>query len=173
MVGRTVRSSSTLRAGIVTPRTSKTQPDVHRRIPAARVSKPVARYEPDPARYGPGGRRVAHWARCDAHRVVRRPRRITTHHVHDRRALYEEQGCKRPRPFSRASLSGVEARNRSAVSVRLRHEAVEADRPADIVTDRAPIRILFVMIEMGMGGSERLVFNLIRHLDRRRFEPSV
>jgi glycosyltransferase involved in cell wall biosynthesis len=50
---------------------------------------------------------------------------------------------------------------------------MEADRPADIVTDRAPIRILFVMIEMGMGGSERLVFNLIRHLDRRRFEPSV
>jgi glycosyltransferase involved in cell wall biosynthesis len=36
-----------------------------------------------------------------------------------------------------------------------------------------PIRVLFLMIHMAMGGSERLVFNLVRNLDRRRFEPSI
>lgn len=29
------------------------------------------------------------------------------------------------------------------------------------------------MIQMAMGGSERLIFNLVRNLDRRRFEPSI
>ncbi len=35
------------------------------------------------------------------------------------------------------------------------------------------IRVLFLMIQMAMGGTERLVLNLARRLDRRRFEPSV
>jgi glycosyltransferase involved in cell wall biosynthesis len=35
------------------------------------------------------------------------------------------------------------------------------------------VRVLFVMIQMAMGGSERLIFNLVRNLDRRRFEPSI
>jgi glycosyltransferase involved in cell wall biosynthesis len=34
-------------------------------------------------------------------------------------------------------------------------------------------RVLFVMMQMAMGGSERLVLNLARHLDRSRFEPSI
>lgn len=34
-------------------------------------------------------------------------------------------------------------------------------------------RVLFVMIQMAMGGSERLVYNLVRNLDRGRFEPSI
>jgi glycosyltransferase involved in cell wall biosynthesis len=33
--------------------------------------------------------------------------------------------------------------------------------------------VLFVMIQMAMGGSERLVLNLARHLDRRLFSPSI
>jgi glycosyltransferase involved in cell wall biosynthesis len=37
-----------------------------------------------------------------------------------------------------------------------------------------PLNVLFLMIQMtGMGGSERLVLNLVRNLDRRRFAPSV
>ena len=35
------------------------------------------------------------------------------------------------------------------------------------------MNILFVMVEMGMGGSERLVHNLALRLDRGRFNPSV
>ena len=35
------------------------------------------------------------------------------------------------------------------------------------------INVLFVMIHMNMGGTERLIFNLVRHLDRRIFAPSV
>lgn len=36
-----------------------------------------------------------------------------------------------------------------------------------------PVRVLFVMIHMAMGGTERLVFNLVRNLDRSRFAPSI
>jgi glycosyltransferase involved in cell wall biosynthesis len=35
------------------------------------------------------------------------------------------------------------------------------------------VRVLFVMIQMAMGGSERLIFNLVRNLDRRVFDPSI
>ncbi len=35
------------------------------------------------------------------------------------------------------------------------------------------VNILFVMPQMGMGGSERLVRNLVLKLDRDRFNPSV
>ena len=35
------------------------------------------------------------------------------------------------------------------------------------------IRVLFTMLQMGMGGSERLIYNLVRNLDRRVFEPSI
>jgi glycosyltransferase involved in cell wall biosynthesis len=35
------------------------------------------------------------------------------------------------------------------------------------------LKVLFLMIQMGMGGSERLILNLIRHMDRTVFEPSV
>jgi L-malate glycosyltransferase len=35
------------------------------------------------------------------------------------------------------------------------------------------VRVLFVMIQMAMGGSERLIHNLCRSLDRRVFEPSI
>src|SRR6267378_2786976 len=35
------------------------------------------------------------------------------------------------------------------------------------------VNILFVMPQMGMGGSERLVHNLALRLDRSRFNPSV
>ena len=37
----------------------------------------------------------------------------------------------------------------------------------------ARIRVLFVMIQMAMGGSERLIHNLWRSLDRRVFDPSI
>jgi glycosyltransferase involved in cell wall biosynthesis len=43
-------------------------------------------------------------------------------------------------------------------------------RPAP--TDRR-IGVLFVMIQMAMGGSERLILNLVRNLDRRIFRPSI
>jgi len=36
-----------------------------------------------------------------------------------------------------------------------------------------PINVLFVMPQMGMGGSERLVHTLALKLDRNRFNPSV
>jgi glycosyltransferase involved in cell wall biosynthesis len=35
------------------------------------------------------------------------------------------------------------------------------------------INILFLMIQMAMGGAERLVYNLARHIDRDRFAPSI
>ena len=38
---------------------------------------------------------------------------------------------------------------------------------------RERIRVLFVMMQMAMGGSERLVFNLVRSMDRSRFAPSI
>ena len=61
---------------------------------------------------------------------------------------------------------------------------MEADRPEGIVTHRGErqrdrmedgrrVRVLFVMIQMAMGGSERVVLNLIKNLDRGVFEPSV
>jgi glycosyltransferase involved in cell wall biosynthesis len=35
------------------------------------------------------------------------------------------------------------------------------------------IRVLFAIIQMAMGGAERLVYNLIKNLDRTQFEPSL
>lgn len=35
------------------------------------------------------------------------------------------------------------------------------------------MKVLFVMLQMEMGGSERLVHNLARSLDRSRFDPSI
>lgn len=35
------------------------------------------------------------------------------------------------------------------------------------------INVLFVIMQMGMGGSERLVHNLALHLDRKAFNPSI
>lgn len=35
------------------------------------------------------------------------------------------------------------------------------------------VNVLFVIIQMALGGSEQLVLNLIRNLDRNRFSPSV
>jgi glycosyltransferase involved in cell wall biosynthesis len=53
---------------------------------------------------------------------------------------------------------------------------MEGDRAQAVVTPprhAPPHRILFVMLQMGMGGSERLVLDLVKRLDRRQFEPSV
>jgi glycosyltransferase involved in cell wall biosynthesis len=41
------------------------------------------------------------------------------------------------------------------------------------VKDDGRIRVLFVMLQMAMGGSERVVYDLVRSLDRGRFAPSV
>lgn len=47
-------------------------------------------------------------------------------------------------------------------------------RPArDGVADDGRIKVLFLMIQMAMGGAERLILNLIRHLDTRVFAPSL
>ena len=35
------------------------------------------------------------------------------------------------------------------------------------------VNVLFVIIQMALGGSEQLVLNIIRNLDRKRFSPSV
>lgn len=35
------------------------------------------------------------------------------------------------------------------------------------------INVLFIMMQMEMGGSERLVYNLVRSVDRARFNPSI
>lgn len=35
------------------------------------------------------------------------------------------------------------------------------------------INVLFIIIQMNMGGSERLVYNLVSKLDRKVFNPSV
>lgn len=40
-------------------------------------------------------------------------------------------------------------------------------------TPHDKINVLFVMIQMEMGGAERLIYNLASRLDRRRFNPSV
>ena len=49
---------------------------------------------------------------------------------------------------------------------------MEADR-AEIVVADSKIRVLFAMLQMGMGGSERLIYNLVKNLDRRVFDPSI
>ena len=40
-------------------------------------------------------------------------------------------------------------------------------------TPARPLNVLFVIIQMALGGSERVVFNLARSLDRRAFSPSI
>lgn len=50
---------------------------------------------------------------------------------------------------------------------------IDVVSPARARSEDARIRVLFVMIQMAMGGSERLILNLVRNLDRRVFEPSV
>jgi glycosyltransferase involved in cell wall biosynthesis len=37
----------------------------------------------------------------------------------------------------------------------------------------APARVLFAIPSMGLGGSERVILNLLRHIDRERFEPHL
>jgi glycosyltransferase involved in cell wall biosynthesis len=44
---------------------------------------------------------------------------------------------------------------------------------ASIVASRPPVNVLFAMIQMAMGGSERLIWNLVANLDRTKFAPSL
>jgi glycosyltransferase involved in cell wall biosynthesis len=39
--------------------------------------------------------------------------------------------------------------------------------------DRARVRVLFAIPQMGIGGSERVLLTLLQHLDRARFEPHL
>jgi len=39
--------------------------------------------------------------------------------------------------------------------------------------DRGPLRVLFMITSMQVGGAETLLVNLVRRLDRRRFEPEI
>src|SRR5687767_11502577 len=41
------------------------------------------------------------------------------------------------------------------------------------LADRGPLRVLFVITSMPVGGAETLLVNLIRRLDRARFEPEL
>jgi glycosyltransferase involved in cell wall biosynthesis len=43
-------------------------------------------------------------------------------------------------------------------------------RPLD---DRGPLRVLFLVTSMPVGGAETLLVNLVRRLDRRRFSPQL
>jgi len=39
--------------------------------------------------------------------------------------------------------------------------------------DRGPLRVMFVLTSMGVGGAETLLVNLIRRMDRARFAPEI
>ncbi len=41
------------------------------------------------------------------------------------------------------------------------------------IADRGPLRVMFVITSMPVGGAETLLVNLIRRLDRERFTPTV
>ena len=41
------------------------------------------------------------------------------------------------------------------------------------IADRGPLRILFAVTSMPVGGAETLLMNLVRRLDRERFEPDI
>src|SRR5438132_408199 len=46
-------------------------------------------------------------------------------------------------------------------------------RPPHTPGERKPTRVLFAIPSMRQGGSERVLFTLLRHLDRSRFEPHL
>ena len=62
--------------------------------------------------------------------------------------------------------SNSNARNEECDTVANKHRR-------DSGIDDGRIKVLFLMIQMAMGGAERLVFNLIKHLDRGVFAPSL
>ena len=39
--------------------------------------------------------------------------------------------------------------------------------------DRGPLRVMFLITSMPVGGAETLLVNLMRRLDRQRFLPSL
>lgn len=47
------------------------------------------------------------------------------------------------------------------------------EQPGALRTLQRPIKILFIIVQMGMGGAERLVHSLIGHLNRQQFIPHL
>ena len=41
------------------------------------------------------------------------------------------------------------------------------------LADRGPLRVMFVITSMPIGGAETLLVNLVRGMDRSRFSPEV
>ena len=39
--------------------------------------------------------------------------------------------------------------------------------------DRGPLRVMFLLTSMPVGGAETLLVNLVRRLDRDRFSPEI
>ena len=46
-------------------------------------------------------------------------------------------------------------------------------RPLRPLQDRGPLRVLFAITSMPIGGAETLLVNLVRRLDRARFLPEL
>ncbi len=46
-------------------------------------------------------------------------------------------------------------------------------RPLADLADRGPLRVMFVITSMPVGGAETLLVELIRRLDRSRFLPEL
>jgi hypothetical protein len=41
------------------------------------------------------------------------------------------------------------------------------------LSDRGPLRVMFVITSMPVGGAETLLVNLVRRMDRSRFAPEL
>ena len=41
------------------------------------------------------------------------------------------------------------------------------------IIDRGPLRVLFMLTNMPVGGAETLLVNLVRNMDQDRFQPEV
>ena len=46
-----------------------------------------------------------------------------------------------------------------------------SERKLSSLEDRGPLRVMFLLTSMPMGGAETLLVNLIRRMDRERFSP--
>ena len=54
-----------------------------------------------------------------------------------------------------------------------RHSMLFRRKPLADLRDRGPLRVMFVITSMPVGGAETLLVELIRRLDRRRFLPEL
>ena len=53
------------------------------------------------------------------------------------------------------------------------HAPRKTDRPTDTVAPTPPLRVMFIITTLEVGGAETLLVNLVRRFDRRRVMPEI